>query len=105
MAHTAATFKARWAEFSALDDATVTAALAEATRRTDARVFGASFDDAVALLAADQLSVGAFGQQARKDAKSESDAGSTYMVALKQLRRERAGGAWSCGQGPGGLLT
>ena len=104
MAHTAATFKARWAEFSAIDDAIVTAALAEATRRTDSRVFGASFDDAVALLAADQLSVGAFGQQARTDAKV-ADEMSTYMRALKLLRRERAGGAWSCGQGPSGLLT
>jgi len=48
MAHTAATFKARFEEFTPLGDSVVSAALAEATRRTDVRVLGDRFDDAVA---------------------------------------------------------
>ena len=104
MTVTVASFKARWAEFSATPEATVEAALAEATRRTDANGFGDRFDDAVALLAADQLSVGAFGQQARLDPKG-GDGTTVYMAALKQLRRERCGGGWACGQGPTWMLT
>ena len=104
MAVTAATMKARWAEFSAVDDSVVTAAIAEATRRTDARVMGDRFDDAVSLLAADLLATGAFGQQSRQDPKATQGAVSTYRAQLQTLRRERAGGAWAAGQGPGGLL-
>ena len=104
MAVTASTFKSRWPEFSALADPDVTAAIAEATRRTDARVMGDRFDDAVSLLAADLLATGAFGQQARQDPKATQGAVSTYRAQLQTLRRERAGGAWAAGQGPGGLL-
>lgn len=103
MTVTAASLKARWTEFGPTDDAVVTAAIAEATRRTDVRVFGDRFDDAVALLAADQLSVGAFGQQARLDPKA-GDGTTVYAAALAKLRRERAGGGWSAGQGPTAML-
>ena len=103
MAVTAATMKARWAEFSAVDDSVVTAAIAEATRRTDVRVFGDRFDDAVALRAADLLATGAFGMQARAEPKA-NEGPTKYAQQLQTLRRERAGGAWAAGQGAGGLL-
>ncbi len=96
MAHTAATFKARFEEFTPLGDSVVSAALAEATRRTDARVLGDRFDDAVALRAADLLATGAFGLPARADAK-ENAGPSKYAQQLATLLRERAGGAWAAG--------
>lgn len=101
MAETAATFKARRPEFDPIADATVSAALAEATRRTDARVFGDRFDDAVSLRAADLLATGAFGLPARTDPKAATGP-STYAQQLATLVRERAGGAWAAGIGPTG---
>lgn len=103
MAVTAATLKARWVEFTPVDDSVVTAAIAEATRRTDARVYGDRFDDAVAMRACDLLSTGAFGQAARQDGKGATGP-TTYAQQLATLTRARAGGAWACGQGPTGLL-
>jgi len=102
MAWTATTFKARYTEFDGTADSVVTAALAEATRRTAAG-FGARFDDAVALLAAHLLSVSPGGRQARRE--SDKGPSTTYMTELKLLRREVFGGGWSVGQGSGGLLT
>lgn len=103
MTVTAASLKARWAEFSPTPDAVVDAALAEAVRRTDARVFGDRTDDAVALRACHLLSTGAFGQSARLDVKG-GDGTTTYLAELQRLTRERAGGGWAAGQGPTGLL-
>ena len=104
MTVTAASLKARWSEFTPTDDAVVTAAIAEATRRTDVRVFGDRFDDAVGLRACHLLSAGAFGQQARLDPKA-GDGTTVYQAELNRLVRERAGGGWSAGQGPTALLT
>ena len=101
MAETAATFKARRPEFAPIDDAVVSAALAEATRRTDARVFGDRFDDAVSLRAADLLATGAFGLPARTDPKAATGP-TMYALQLATLIRERAGGAWAAGIGPMG---
>lgn len=101
MAWTPTTFRARWTEFAPTADAVVQAALNEAARRTDARVFGDRTDDAVGLLAAHNLSISPQGMPARLESK---DGETTYMVALKLLRRERAGGAWAIGQGPTGWL-
>ena len=102
MAWTPTSFKTRWTDFAPTSDALVQSALDEAARRTDERVFGTRYDDAVGLLAAHNLSISPFGQQARL----ETDKGeTTYMTALKLLRRERAGGPWAIGQGPRGMLT
>lgn len=104
MTVTAATFKARFEEFTPVGDSVVSAALAEATRRTDARVLGDRFDEAVALRAADLLATGAFGLPARADAK-ENAGPSKYALQLATLVRERAGGPWVAGQGATGLFT
>lgn len=104
MAYTATTFKARFTEFEGTADSVVTAALAEATRRTNATGFAARFDDAVALLAAHLLSVSPGGQQARRE-DDKGEPTTTYLATLKALRRECFGGGWSIGQGPGGMLT
>lgn len=103
---TAATLKARWPTFGPTADAVVTAAIAEAERRTDARVFGDRFDDAVALRAAHNLSIDPGGQNARLTAAAmdHSMNRTTYGLELKSLMRERAGGAWTAGQGPRGML-
>lgn len=103
MSWSAATFKERYTEFAPTADAVVTAALAEATRRTNATGFGARFDDAVALLAAHLLAMSPGGQQARRE--NEGEPSTTYMASLKLLRRECFGGGWSAGQGPGGMLA
>lgn len=104
MTVTAATLKARFVEFAPVADSVVSAAIAEATHRTDVRVFGNRFDDAVSLRACDLLSTGAFGQQARVDPKAATGP-TMYALQLATLVRERAGGPWVAGQGPTGLFT
>lgn len=103
MAWTATTFKARWPEFTPTDDARVTAALADAAALCDARVYGASYDLAVGLTAADLLATSPAGVQARLNPKG-SDATTTYRAALLKIMRARAGGPWAVGQGNGGML-
>lgn len=101
MAWTASTFKTAYPEFEALADALVEAKLAEATRRLDARVFGARADDAVGLQAAHLLALSPFGQHARL----ESDKGdTTYRQELQRMMRASAGGPWTIGQLPDGTL-
>ena len=102
MAWTATTFKARYTEFDGTADSVVTAALAEATRRTNVTGFGARADDAVALLAAHLLSTSPGGRQARRD--SAKGPSTTDMTGLKLRRRERFGGAGSGGRRPRGML-
>lgn len=104
MAWTATAFKARYTEFDGTADSVVTAALAEASRRTNVAGFGTRADDAVALLAAHLLSISPGGQQARRE-DDKGDPTTTYMASLKLLRRECFGGGWSIGQGPGGMIT
>ena len=101
MAWTATTFKARWPEFKPTLDSLVDAVLAESVTELDARVFGATFDTAVGLLAAHKLTSGPSGQTSRL----ASDMGdSTYRQQLQRLKRQRAGGAWSAGQKPDGSM-
>ena len=101
MAWTASTFKVRYPEFNPTSDALVDAVLAEAVTELDARVFGASYATAVALLAAHKLTTGPSGQTSRL----ASDMGdSTYRQQLQRLKRTRAGGAWSAGQKPDGSM-
>ena len=101
MAWTATTFKAQWPEFKPTLDSLVDAVLAESVTELDARVFGATFDTAVGLLAAHKLTSGPSGQTSRL----ASDMGdSTYRQQLQRLKRTRAGGAWSVGQKPDGSL-
>ena len=101
MTVTAASLKARYEEFAPVGDPAVTLAIGEATRRTDARVFGDRFDDAVMLRACDLMSTGAFGQQARVDPKAATGP-TTYAIQLATLVGERAGGGWAAGQLPTG---
>ena len=82
MTVTAATLKARFVEFAPVADSVVSAAIAEATHRTDVRVFGNRFDDAVSLRACDLLSTGAFGQQARVDPKAATVGGITLKTNM-----------------------
>lgn len=96
MTVTAATLKARHEEFAPIGDSVVSAAIAEATRRTDARVFGDRYDDAIMLRACDLIASGAFGVPARAEPKD--NAGPTrYAQQLATLIRERAGGGWLAG--------
>lgn len=101
MTWTASTFKARWEEFSPQTDALVLAALAEATAELDERVFDASFDHAVGLLAAHKLAVSPFGQMARLVAE---DGSTTYEKELAKLSRKKAGGVWAVGLKPDGSV-
>lgn len=101
MAWTPTTFRARWTEFAPTADAVVQAALDEATRRTDARLFGNRTDDAIGLRAAHNLSLSPGGQQARLESEKGT---TTYMTELRTLMQERAGGPWTVGQGPTGML-
>lgn len=103
MAWTATTFKARKQEFASIADADVSLALEDATSELDSRLFGDTFDQAVGLLAAHKLSVSPFGQSARLDAKG-GDGATTYSAELARLTRKKCGGAWSIGQGTGGML-
>lgn len=96
MTVTAATLKARFVEFAPVADSVVSAAIAEASRRCDVRVFGDRLDDAITLRACDLLATGAFGLAARQDAKG-STGPTTYAQQLTTLLRERAGGAWAAG--------
>lgn len=96
MAWTVSSFRARWTEFaSAPSDAVVTSALAEAAAECDERIFGASYDHAVGLLAAHKISVGPGGQQARLDS---DEAETTYSREWTKLARKRAGGPFTIGQ-------
>lgn len=96
MAVTATTLKARFVEFAPVADDVVAAAIAEASRRTDARVFGNRTDDAITLRACDLLATGAFGLASRQDAKGNTGP-TTYAQQLATIVRERAGGAWVVG--------
>ncbi len=100
MGYTAPTFKARWTEFAPTADSLVDAVLAEADAECDARVFGASYDHAVGLLAAHKLSVTSFGQQARLDPKAAKDSPNgttTYGQEHDALAAKKAGGFWALG--------
>jgi hypothetical protein len=97
VAHTAATFKARWPEFAPTADATVTAVLAEATRGCNAAVFGDRFDEAVGLLCAHKLAISPGAQSARL----ESDKADTvYRAEWLRVARACGGGPWAMGQDP-----
>ena len=105
MTVTAATLKARWTEFAPTVDGVVSAAIAEATRECDAAVYGASFDDAVALLACHKLAISPQGAPSRLDggdapspSSATTDLGrTTYGASLLRLQRVRGGGAWCIG--------
>lgn len=103
MAWTATTFKARWAEFAPQSDTLVDAVLAEAAAEVDERVYGASYDHAVGLLAAHKLAVSPFGQTARQEGADKSS--TTYGDEFDRLTRKRAGGPWVTGYTPGDTLT
>ncbi len=110
MAWTATTFKARYPTFDPKADALVDAVLAEAALEVDARVFKLKTDHAVGLLAAHKLSVDPSGAAARLDAKTvlamkgQPHASSTYGMEFDALVRKCAGGPWTTGQGPAGML-
>lgn len=99
MAWTATTLKARFTELAPLGDSVVTAAIAEAEAECDARVFGASYDGAVGLLAAHKLSMGPGGATARQEGNDK--ARTTYLEEWQRLARNRAGGPWVTGYRPG----
>ncbi len=99
MAWTPTTFKAAYLEFAEVPDAAVLDALTVATAGNDVRMCGeARLDRMIALDAADALSTGPFGQQARLDPKS--DGRTTYRVQWERLARECAGGPIAIGQTP-----
>ena len=97
MAWTVDTFKAAFDEFSATPDAKVARALAEGVDSCDERVFGTSYDTAVAYWAAHVISTSPGGQQSRL----ASDLGdTTYLKRWENLAQKKAGGAWAIGQLP-----
>lgn len=99
MAWTATTLKARYVELAPLGDPVVTAAIAEAEAECDARVFGASYDHAVGLMAAHKLTHGPGGATARQEGNDK--ARTTYLEEWQRLARMRAGGPWVTGYTPG----
>ena len=103
MAVVAATLKARWVEFAPIADAVVAAAIAEATAECDERVFGASFDHAVALLACHKLAMASGGQTARQEGNDK--ARTTYLEEWRRLARTRGGGPHITGYTPGLTIT
>ena len=103
MAWTASTFKVRFAAFAPKSDALVEAVLAEAAAEVDERVYGASYDHAVGLLAAHKLAVDPYGQTARQEGADKSS--TTYGDEFDRLTRKRAGGPWVTGYTPGDTLT
>jgi len=103
MTVTAATLKARWIEFDPIADSVVTAAIAEAVAECDARVFGASYNHAVGLLACHKLTMGPGGQTARQE--GDDKARTVYLEEWRRLARARAGGPWVTGYTPGMSIT
>lgn len=99
MAWTATTFKVRWPEFAPQSDALVVAVLAEAAAECDERIFGASYDHAVGLLAAHKLGMGPFGQTARQEGNDKAK--TSYLDEWNRLARARAGGPFVTGYTPG----
>lgn len=103
MAVTASTLKARWVEFAPLGDTVVDAAIAEAVDECGERVFGASYDHAVGLLACHKLAMGPGGQTARQE--GDDKARTVYLEEWERLARKRAGGPWVTGYTPGMSIT
>lgn len=100
MTWTPTTFRARWPEFDGVADNVVSAALADAARGVDARLFGTRTDLAVGLRAAHLLAISPYGQQARLES-DKSD--TTYRAEYLRMAREVAGGPWVMGQTPDSL--
>ena len=96
MSWTATTFKAAKPEFGATPDAVVTTALTDAADECDERVFGATYDQAVGLLAAHKLSIAPGGQPARLKGMAPGD--TTYLLEWKRLARKKAGGPMVTGR-------
>jgi hypothetical protein len=111
MSWTPDAFRARWPEFSQASDAEVNAVLTAAALRNDARIFGASYDEAVGLYAAHLLSLARYGQYGQRGSIDQKPAGSQpqpnpYLAEWQRLARMKAGGFYTIGRGPtGGPLT
>ena len=88
---TADAFLVAHGEFSEITTDAIQAALDDATRRTDADVFGAETDAAIGWLAAHLLIAGPNGRSVRE--QLVKDGQSTYMDERKRLEQE-CGHAW-----------
>jgi uncharacterized protein DUF4054 len=77
-----AAFRARFPEFENADDALVQACLDASAAETSAADWGASYDEAHGLLAADKLAKSPFGTNQRLEAGKET----TYQKARKEAR-------------------
>jgi hypothetical protein len=89
VAWTAATLKARFAEFGPTPDAVVTACLVAAANQVDPRLFGDDTDEAVGWLAAHKLASSPHGVQARLEKTSPE---TVYLAEWRRIARTRAGG-------------
>lgn len=83
---TPAEFIERHGEFSELEEATIQLAIDDATRRTDAEVFGTSTDEALGWLAAHLLISGPNGRKVREALGKGGQ--STYLEARTRLEQE-----------------
>lgn len=91
---TVAAFKARFAEFVPIGDATVQANLDAAYTRLDVAALGTRYDEAAVWLAAHTLALAPSGMSARL----ESDKARTvYLEEYERLIRVAGGGAWAIG--------
>ena len=79
------TFRARAPEFRGAADARVDAAIASATARTDATIFGARTDDAIFFLAAHLLASSPTGTEARLKGEGFE---SVYLAERHRLEDE-----------------
>jgi hypothetical protein len=84
-------FIARHGEFSEIEEAVIQAALDEATRRTDAEVFGTRTEEALGWLAAHLLIAGPNGRKVREALGKRGL--STYLDERARLEHE-TGHAW-----------
>lgn len=101
MAVTIASLRAQRPEFVPTADAVVHAAIDDALSEVDPRVFGATTDQAVGLLAAHKLAASPFGAQARLEPKAQGGGGAhgstTYGAEYDALARQVGGGFWTAG--------
>lgn len=89
MAADVATFKTRFSEFATTPDPTIAAVLASVELRVSS-TYGAIREEVVLLEAADTLSAGTQGRNARTTKDQTGGSGSTYATKLAELQNTHA---------------
>lgn len=90
-------FRARFPEFSGVEDTTIEATLAEALLRLNTTIYGKRIDEAQGYLTAHKLALSPYGQAARLAA---ADGKTTYSIHFKEIQRELTYGYRHTGDAP-----